>query len=143
MAKKEFAFSTRLRVRWAEVDQQGIVFNGHYMTYFDVGVTEYYRAIGITYTGPLNESGTDLYLKKAELEYHASAQYDDFIDIYVRVRKIGNSSFEFAIENYRDDLLLVSGALVYVNAEPESRRSVKVPKFFRDAIISFERITPK
>ncbi len=80
MAKEDFAFSTRLRVRWAEVDGQGIVFNGNYMTYFDVGVTEYYRAIGVTYTGPFKESGTDLYLKKAELEYHASAEYDDFIE---------------------------------------------------------------
>ena len=43
MARADFRFSHSLRVRWAEVDKQDIVFNGHYLTYFDVGVTEYYR----------------------------------------------------------------------------------------------------
>ena len=49
MSRASFSFSHRLRVRWAEVDKQNIVFNGHYLTYFDVGVTEYWRAIGLPY----------------------------------------------------------------------------------------------
>ncbi len=61
MARQEFRFVYRLRVRWAEVDRQGIVFNGHYLTYFDVGITEYYRALGFPYPDGLAEHGTDLY----------------------------------------------------------------------------------
>src|SRR5690606_20149900 len=45
MQQEDFRFSTSLRVRWAEVDMQGIVFNGHYLTYADVGITEYFRAL--------------------------------------------------------------------------------------------------
>ena len=75
--KQKFSLIHPLRVRWAEVDMQGIVFNGHYLAYFDVGVTEYYRAIGHPYPGSFAGAGTDLFVKKAEIEYHAPAAYDD------------------------------------------------------------------
>ena len=65
MARQEFRFAHRLRVRWAEVDRQGIVFNGHYLTYFDVGITEYYRTLGYPYPDGLAQLGTDLYVRKA------------------------------------------------------------------------------
>ena len=109
MAREEFRFTHRLRVRWAEVDRQGIVFNGHYLTYFDVGITEYYRALGYPYPDGLAQHGTDLYVRKAEVEDHASAEYDDEIDVCVRVERLGRSSFDFRVEIYRTDQLLVGG----------------------------------
>ena len=132
----------RLRVRWAEVDRQGIVFNGHYLTYFDVGVTEYYRALGYPYPDGLAQHGTDLYVRKAEVEYHASARYDDELDICVRVERLGRSSFDFRVEIHRQDELLVSGRLVYVNADPVARKSAPLPDFLRQAIRSFEHKAP-
>ena len=81
MARSEYRFSHPLRVRWAEVDRQGIVFNGHYLAYFDIGITEYWRAIGYPYPDGLAEHGTDLFVVKATVEYHASAAYDDMLDI--------------------------------------------------------------
>jgi acyl-CoA thioester hydrolase len=142
MAKQEFRFTHRLRVRWAEVDRQGIVFNGHYLTYFDVGITEYYRALGYPYPDGLAQHGTDLYVRKAELEYHASAHYDDEIDICVRVERLGRSSFDFRIEILRADQLLVSGKVIYVNADPVARRSSPLPDFLRNAIKAFEHTAP-
>lgn len=142
MARTDFRFSHSLRVRWAEVDRQGIVFNGHYLTYFDVAVTEYYRAIGHPYPGDLVGAGTDLFAKKAQIEYHASAGYDDVLDVCVRVARLGNSSFEFALEIYRGEQLLVSGVLVYVNADPVSKRSRPLPDFLRQAILRFEKMPP-
>lgn len=132
----------RLRVRWAEVDRQGIVFNGHYLTYFDVGITEYYRALGYPYPDGLAQHGTDLYVRKAEIEYHASAQYDDEVDVCVRVERLGRSSFDFCVEIHRTDQLLVSGKVVYVNADPVARKSSPLPDFLRDAIKSFEHAAP-
>lgn len=143
MARNDFRFSHRLRVRWAEVDRQGIVFNGHYLMYFDIGVTEYYRAIGLPYPEGLEQHGTDLYVKKAELEYHAPAQYDDELDVCVRVPRLGRSSFDFLAEVFKGDELLVSGRLVYVNADPATRKSAPVPEFLRSAIRSYERIAPQ
>ena len=142
MAREEFRFTHRLRVRWAEVDRQGIVFNGHYLTYFDVGITEYYRALGYPYPDGLAQHGTDLYVRKAEVEYHASAEYDDEVDICVRVERLGRSSFDFRVEIYRADQLLVGGKVIYVNADPVARKSVPLPDFLRNAIKAFEHTAP-
>lgn len=132
----------RLRVRWAEVDRQGIVFNGHYLAYFDVGITEYYRALGYPYPDALARNGTDLYVKKAELEYHAPAEYDNELDVCVRVGRLGRSSFDFQIEIYLAEQLLVSGKVIYVNADPASRKSAPLPEFLRTAIKAFEHTAP-
>jgi acyl-CoA thioester hydrolase len=142
MARGDFAFAHPLRVRWAEVDRQGIVFNAHYLAFFDVGVTEYYRALGYPYPEGLAAHGTDLYVKKAEVEYHASAEYDDELEVAVRVSRLGRSSFEFTVEIYRGAQLLVSGRLVYVNADPATRKSAPLPEFLREAIKRFERVAP-
>lgn len=131
-----------MRVRWAEVDKQGIVFNGHYLMYFDVAITEYYRALGYPYPEGLARHGTDLYVRKIEVEYHASAGYDDEIDVCVRVARLGRSSFEFLLEIYRADQLLVSGRVVYVNADPETRKSAALPEFLRTGIKAFEHTPP-
>jgi len=143
MAKSDFRFVYTLRVRWSEVDKQGIVFNGHYLTYFDVGVTEYYRTIGTPYPDAIVSEGGDLFAKKAVIEYHASAEYDDLIDVCVRVTRIGGSSFEFQIELYRGDELLVSGSLVYVNANPDTRKSAPLPGFLKNAFRDFESLAPE
>ena len=76
MPKQDFAFSHRLRVRWSEVDRQDIVFNGHYLTYFDLAMTEYLRAMGFPYPAGLLDAGSDLFVVKAIVEYKASAHYD-------------------------------------------------------------------
>lgn len=142
MARADFRFSYSLRVRWAEVDRQNIVFNGHYLTYFDVGVTEYYRAIGKPYPDAILAEGSDLYAKKAEIEYHVSAEYDDVIDVCVRVSRIGRSSFEFTIELYRASELLVTGSLIYVNADPATRKSAPLAESLTSAFRDFESLPP-
>lgn len=142
MARRDFQFAYRLRVRWAEVDRQGIVFNGHYLAYFDVGITEYYRALGYPYPDGLAQHGTDLYVKKAELEYHASAEYDNELDVCVRVGRLGRSSFDFEVEIHLAEQLLVSGKVIYVNADPATRKSAPLPDFLRKAIKGFERTAP-
>jgi acyl-CoA thioester hydrolase len=143
MAAEKFAFSHSLRVRWAEVDRQGIVFNGHYLMYFDVGITEYWRALGYPYPDGLLQHGTDLYVKKATVEYHASAQYDDVLNVMVRVARIGRSSVQFLIEIHRGAEHLISGEVLYVNADPATRTSQPVPEFLRQAIGKLERIAPE
>jgi len=143
MAASEFTFSHSLRVRWAEVDRQGIVFNGHYLMYFDVGITEYWRALGYPYPDGLLQHGTDLYVKKASIEYHASAQYDDVLNVMVRVARIGRSSLQFLLEIHRGAEHLISGEVLYVNADPTTRKSQSVPEFLRQAIGNLERVPPE
>jgi acyl-CoA thioester hydrolase len=142
VARSDFAFCHGLRVRWAEVDRQGIVFNGHYLTYFDVGITEYWRAIGYPYPDALLQQGSDTFAVKATIEYHAPARYDDLLDVLVRVGRIGRSSMQFLLEIHHGDTQLISGELIYVNANADTRKPVPVPAFLREAIARFERVPP-
>jgi acyl-CoA thioester hydrolase len=143
MAREQFRFFHSLRVRWAEVDRQGIVFNGNYLLYFDVAITEYWRAIGYPYPDALLAHGSDTFVKKATVEYHTPAGFDDLLDVGVRVARIGRTSMQFLLEVYRGDELLVTGEIVYVNADPASRRSAPVPAFLRTAMQAFEVIAPE
>jgi acyl-CoA thioester hydrolase len=142
MPKQDFTFSHRFRVRWAEVDRQDIVFNGHYLTYFDIAMTEYLRALGFPYPDGLLEAGSDLFVVKATVEYKASARYDDEIDAYSRVARIGRSSMQFLFEIYRGEDLLVTGENIYVNADPKTKEPASVPEFLRAAIKRFEKLNP-
>ena len=142
MARSEFSFSHPLRVRWAEVDRQGIVFNGHYLTYFDVGIAEYWRAIGYPYPDALLGQGSDTFAVKATIEYKAPACYDDVLDVLVRVARIGRTSLHFALEIHRGEAQLVSGELIYVNADASTRTPAPVPAFLREGIVRFERVPP-
>jgi len=144
MAREHFTFCHTLRVRWAEVDKQGIVFNGNYFLYFDVAITEYWRAIGIDYPdGIVKAYGTDLFAVKACAEYHGSAGFDDFLDIRGRTARLGRSSMQFLLEIWRGDEHLVSGELIYVNADPASRKSAPLPELLRAKIIGYERFRPE
>lgn len=134
-----FAFKMVLRVRWAEVDRQGIVFNAHYLTYFDIGITEYWRAIGLPYPDGVAGTGSDLYVAKALVNYHGSAGYDDVLEIGVRAARLGNSSVTFAIEIRREGRLLTAGEVVYVNADSETRRAQALPARVCQAIAAYER----
>ena len=141
--RTDFTFAHPLRVRWAEVDAQGIVFNGHYLAYFDVGITEYWRAIGFPYPDGLRRDGNDLYVKKASVEYHGSAGYDDVLDLCVRIARVGRSSVQFLIEIHRARDRLVDGEVVYVNANPTTRQAAAIPDDLRAAICAFERTPPQ
>jgi YbgC/YbaW family acyl-CoA thioester hydrolase len=138
MSRNEFRHFDRLRVRWAEVDMQQIVFNGHYFMYFDTAVAGYWRALALPYAETMTYLGGDLYVRKATLEYHASAHYDDVLDVGMRCGRIGNSSLVFHAAAYRAEELLVSGELVYVFADPQTQKSKAVPQEFRDVLQSFE-----
>ena len=142
MARSDFTFSHPLRVRWAEVDRQGIVFNGHYLTYFDVGIIEYWRAIGYPYPDALLEQGSDTFAVKATIEYKAPARYDDLLDVLVRVARIGRTSLQFVLEIHRGESHLISGELIYVNADAATRKPAPAPAFLRAAIARFERVPP-
>lgn len=142
MSDSDFRFRYNLRVRWAEVDRQGIVFNGHYLTYFDVGITEYWRAIGYPYPDALLAAGSDTFVVKASIEYHAPAHYDDVLDVLVRVGRLGRTSLQFLLEIRRSGEHLISGEVIYVMADPQTRKPSPVPDFLRDAISRYETVLP-
>ena len=138
MTKNEFRFFDRLRVRWAEIDAQKIVFNGHYLMYFDTAIAGYWRALAMPYAQTMEHLAGDLFVRKATLEYHASARYDDLLDVAMRCARIGSSSILFTGAAFRQDRLLVSCELVYVFADPHAQTSKPVPDALRAVLQGFE-----
>ncbi|MEO7391499.1 MAG: YbgC/FadM family acyl-CoA thioesterase [Ramlibacter sp.] len=142
MQRQDFRFFHRLRVRWAEVDMQKIVFNAHYLMYFDTAVADYWRAMALPYEEAMQLLGGDLYVKKASVEFHASARMDDRLDIGLRCGRIGNSSMAFTGAIFRGDELLITCELVYVFADPQTQSSRPVPAPLREALTGFEAGEP-
>ncbi len=138
MKRQDFRFSHRMRVRWVEVDMQQIVFNGHYLMYFDTAVTDYWRRLAMPYAETMHQLGGDLYVKKASVEYHASAEMDDFLDVCMRCERIGNSSMTFVGAIFRGDELLITSELVYVYADPVAKKSQAIPAPLRDMLTGYE-----
>lgn len=132
----------RLRVRWAEVDMQKVVFNSHYLTYIDTAVADYWREIGLDYPdGYLQKYANDVFLRKATVEYHGSARYDDELAVCIRVAKFGRTSMTWASEIHRDELLL-SAALVYVNVDVGTMKPAPLPEELRARVRAYERAKP-
>lgn len=142
MARQDFAFFHSLRVRWAEVDMQGIVFNGHYLTYFDVAFTEYWRATGLPSPMEQAKEGRELFARKATIEYQSPARFDDVVDIGVRCAGFGRSSIRFVLEIYLGEEHLISGELVYVYADTTARKGVPLPDNWRATITRLEKTEP-
>ena len=138
MNRTDFRYLDRLRVRWAEIDAQKIVFNGHYLMYFDTAVAGYWRALAMPYEQTLESLGGDLFVRKATIEYERLARYDDLLDVGIRCARVGNSSITFSAAVFRADELLVSGELVYVFAEAQAQSPKPVPQALRDVLQAFE-----
>jgi acyl-CoA thioester hydrolase len=133
-----------LRVRWAEVDMQAVVFNGHYLTYGDVCATEYWRTIGVPYPAGFAELGIDSFVRKASIEYHAPAKYDDELLVCGRIARLGRSSAGFVVRMVRagePSRPLVDVDLIYVCVD-RGGAPVPWPASVRDRIRRFESVRP-
>lgn len=138
MKRQDFRFFHRLRVRWVEVDMQKIVFNAHYLMYFDTAISDYWRALALPYEEAMQQLGGDLYVKKSSVEYHGSARFDDTLEVALKCARVGNSSMTFSGAIFRGDELLVTSELIYVFADPASQTSKPVPDALRTLLSRFE-----
>ena len=145
MAYADFSHRMPLRVRWAEVDPQGVVFNAHYLLYADVCATEYWRAVGMRYPADFEPLASDLYVRKATVDYRAAALYDDELEVCGRIARIGTSSLQFSVEMFRrrqSDALLVAVELVYVYVDAASKAPRPVDEALRAKIRAYEAKAP-
>jgi acyl-CoA thioester hydrolase len=141
--RDDFTLLHPLRVRWAEVDMQNVVFNANYLMYFDVAIGEYWRAIAQGAEQDFHDDYMKLYSVKATIEYHASARYDELIEVGCRLARLGRSSMTFAFGIWRGPEHLVSGELVYVHVEPGTGKGSPIPDRLRSAMLNYERKAPE
>ena len=140
MSRSEFKFSFPFRVRYSEVDGQKIVFNAHYLTYFDTAITEYFRALPYDYMGQVDRIGEDFHTVKTLVEYRKPISFDQEIDVLVRASRMGRSSLTFDLQIYPKgvDDMLASGEVVWVNTDQTTHRSVPVPAELVERLVAFE-----
>jgi len=127
----DFSFNHRLRVRWVEVDAQQVVFNGHYLTYLDTAISDYWRAVGMPYPDAFRFVRGDLFARRNMLEYHAPARLDDCLDIGIRCERIGTSSITVMWAMWAQGRLLVSGETIYVFTHLDTGKPTPVPESVR------------
>src|SRR3954467_11567836 len=134
--KPPFKYSALTRVGFSDTDAQGIVYYGRYLPYFDTARVEYHRHLSL-----LRTSGEHEFVMRASaLEYFAPARFDDLVEVFVRVARIGRTSatYDFAAYRVEDDVLMVTAHQTLVLVDLEERRSAPIPDDYKTAIESFE-----
>ena len=131
-----FRFSAGTRVGFSDTDAQGIVYYGRYNPYFDLARVEYLRELGLLRR---SEFG-DFVMRANDVEYFAPAVFDDEIEVFVRVSRVGRTSVTFAFAAYRepDDVLMVTAHQTLVFVDLAERKAHPVPDDYRDAVLAFE-----
>lgn len=122
-------YSWRHAPRYSEIDQQGVVFNGHYLTWFDEAFTGFMDHAGLPYP-ELIATGVDVMVVHSELDYRGSVRWRDDARVEVSCERQGTTSFTLAFTVYRDaDEVAVTGHNVYVVVvqDPETKEWSKAP----------------
>jgi acyl-CoA thioester hydrolase len=137
--KAPFKFSARTRVGFSDTDAQGIVYYGRYLPYFDLARVEYHRKLGLLGM-EIGEPGVEFVMRACTIEYHAPAVFDDELEVFIRVARIGRTSatYEFAAYRARDDALMVTAAQTLVLVDLDERKACEIPQEFHDTIRAFE-----
>jgi acyl-CoA thioester hydrolase len=135
--KRPFKFSARTRVGFSDTDAQGIVYYGRYNPYIDLARVEYLRSLGL-----LQRRGEvgDFVMRANDVEYFAPAVFDDEIEVFVRVSRLGRTSVTFTFAAYRlsDDVLMVTAHQTLVYVDLAERKACPVPDTYRGAVLAFE-----
>jgi acyl-CoA thioester hydrolase len=132
-----FKYSALARVWFSDTDAQGIVYYGRYLPYFDHARTEYHRHLQNL---PFGAADGDLVMRALEIEYHAPARFDDLLEAFVRIRRIGTTSMTYECAAYRlpDEELMVTAAFTVVLVDLERRQAIPIPDEIREAVRTFE-----
>ncbi len=150
--REGFRLITPMRVRYAEADLQGIVFNANYLAFADVGLTEYMRELMKVENrsedremlgGFTAHFGGDNWVRHADVDFRAPARADDLIDIAVRITRFGRTSYGLLVHILRGNELLNVISLTYVWFDPATEKVAPVSQKFIDAVTRFEIIEPE
>ncbi len=140
----QFAVRHDVRVRYNEIDGQNIVFNGNYLIYADIGVTELFRALGEGQPGPFfAQYGSDIVVVNADIDYHASAELDDMLTIAARVARFGRTSFVIHVAIFRGEQRLTDMALTYAHVMADRSASMPLPALFIADVRAFQPLAPE
>jgi acyl-CoA thioester hydrolase len=134
--KPPFKYSALTRVGFSDTDAQGIVYYGRYLPYFDSARVEYHRHLGMLETQPRD---VEFVMRASTIEYLAPARFDDLIEVFIRVARIGRTSVTYDCAAYReDDVLMVTAAQTLVLVDLDERKACAIPAWYREKVGAFE-----
>ena len=133
--KPPFRYSAFARVGFSDTDAQGVVYYGRYMPYFDLARTEFHRHLGRVHLGDV-----DFAMRAVTVDYVAGARFDDLLEVFVRVERIGTTSitYDHAVHRVEDDTLMATAKATLVCIALDERKAVPVPGAFREQIEAFQ-----
>jgi acyl-CoA thioester hydrolase len=139
--RDQFSFFHPFRIRYSEIDGQGVVFNAHYLTFYDTAITEYFRALGYDQYADAKKTGMDFHVVKAVVEYKAPIRFDAEIEVGVRTARIGSSSMTFELAIFLKDggNLMATGEVVWVNTDQSTHRPAPITPDIRALIASRDK----
>jgi acyl-CoA thioester hydrolase len=134
--KPPFKFASFTRVGFSDTDAQGIVYYGRYLPYFDAARVEYHRHLDMLKL----ETGGEFVMRASNVEYHAPARFDDLLEVFIRVSRVGRTSVTYEMAAYRveDDVLMVTANQTLVLVDLQERKACAIPDVVRDRIREFE-----
>jgi acyl-CoA thioester hydrolase len=134
--KPPFKYSALTRVGFSDTDAQGIVYYGRYLPYFDNARVEYHRHLDMLETRPRE---VEFVMRASTIEYLAPARFDDLIEVFIRVARIGRTSVTYECAAYReDDVLMVTAAQTLVLVDLDERKACAIPDWYREKVGAFE-----
>lgn len=126
-----------MRVRYSECDQQNIVFNGHYLFYFDIAITELWREAVGPYQSAMDELGIDMVVAEATVRYRAPLRFDDEFELVAEVVNMGTTSLTTAISAEHDGVVAAEGEIRHVFVSPGTHEKKPIPDAVRDGLQPF------
>ena len=123
-----------LRVRFAECDPQGIVFNARYLEYFDVAMTELWREAFGGYDAIMDEHGVDIVVAEAGIRFRSALRFDDVFELRVTIKRLGTTAMTTAIAVERDGEPVAEGELRHVFVRSGSTDKTEIPERIRAAL---------
>lgn len=138
-ASDPYVGEVKIRVRYAETDQMGVVYHGNHFVWFEVGRVELLRQLGFSYREMEENDGCCIAVVEARCRYKAPVRYDDEVLIRTRLKNVRESLVQFAYELVRenDGVLLAEGETTHVVTDREMRKRAIPGKYvnaFREAM---------
>ena len=134
-----FKYSALTRVGFSDTDAQGIVYYGRYLPYFDLARVEYHRHLELLRTSP--DEDRQFVMRATSIEYLAPASFDDAIEVFIRISRIGRTSvtYEFAAYLAETEVLMVTARQTLVLVDLDERKAAEIPDWFKERVRGFER----
>jgi len=123
-------------VRYADTDQMGIVYNGVYFVYFEIGRTELLRECGLPYA-EIERQGLMLPVLESHAVYKSPALYDDLLEIHTTFENVVKPTIRLDYKVFKNDVFVSEGYTIHSFLKAETRRPVRPPRIFHETIASY------